>query len=157
MTWTEPSNQELSTIINTSKNIAIVGASSNTSKASFFVLTYLVGSTNYKLYPINPNEEEILGLKVYKSLKDIKDPIDVVVAFRRADALDELLDEALEIKAKVFWMQLGITNDEVAEKGTQKGIKVVQNRCIKIEHAKFHGGIHLAGFDTKAISSKRMK
>ena len=102
MTWTEPSNQELSTIINTSKNIAIVGASSNTSKASFFVLTYLVGSTNYKLYPINPNEEEILGLKVYKSLKDIKDPIDVVVAFRRPDALDELLDEALEIKAKVF-------------------------------------------------------
>ncbi len=157
MTWTEPSNQELSTIINTSKNIAIVGASSNTSKASFFVLTYLVGSTNYKLYPINPNEEEILGLKVYKSLKEIKDPIDVVVAFRRADALDELLDEALEIKAKVFWMQLGITNDEVAEKGTQKGIKVVQNRCIKIEHARFHGGLHLAGFDTKVISSKRMK
>ena len=157
MTWTEPSNQELSTIINTSKNIAIVGASSNTSKASFFVLTYLVGSTNYKLYPINPNEEEILGLKVYKSLKDIKDPIDVVVAFRRADALDELLDEALDIKAKVFWMQLGITNDEVAEKGTQKGIKVVQNRCIKIEHARFHGGLHLAGFDTKVISSKRLK
>lgn len=157
MTWTEPSNQELSTIINTSKNIAIVGASSNTSKASFFVLTYLVGSTNYKLYPINPNEEEILGLKVYKSLKDIKDPIDVVVAFRRADALDELLDEALEIKAKVFWMQLGISNDEVAEKGTQKGIKVVQNRCIKIEHARFHGGLHLAGFDTKVISSKRLK
>jgi len=157
MTWTEPSNQELSTIINTSKNIAIVGASSNTSKASFFVLTYLVGSTNYNLYPINPNEEEILGLKVYKSLKDIKDPIDVVVAFRRADALDELLDEALEIKAKVFWMQLGITNDEVAEKGTQKGIKVVQNRCIKIEHARFHGGLHLAGFDTKVISSKRLK
>ena len=157
MTWTKPSNQELSTIINTSKNIAIVGASSNTSKASFFVLTYLVGSTNYKLYPINPNEEEILGLRVYKSLKDIKDPIDVVVAFRRADALDELLDEALEIKAKVFWMQLGITNDEVAEKGTQKGIKVVQNRCIKIEHARFHGGLHLAGFDTKVISSKRLK
>ena len=157
MTWTEPSNQELSTIINTSKNIAIVGASSNTSKASFLVLTYLVGSTNYNLYPTNPNEEEILGLKVYKSLKDIKDPIDVVVAFRRADALDELLDEALEIKAKVFWMQLGITNDEVAEKGTQKGIKVVQNRCIKIEHARFHGGLHLAGFDTKVISSKRLK
>lgn len=157
MTWTEPSNQELSTIINTSKNIAIVGASSNTSKASFFVLTYLVGSTNYNLYPINPKEEEILGLKVYKSLKDIKDPIDVVVAFRRPDALDELLDEALEIKAKVFWMQLGITNDEVAEKGTQKGIKVVQNRCIKIEHARFHGGLHLAGFDTKVISSKRLK
>ncbi|MFM9096661.1 MAG: CoA-binding protein, partial [Actinomycetes bacterium] len=133
MTWVQPTNQEISQIINGSKNIAIVGASSNTSKASFFVLTYLVGSTNYNLYPINPKEEEILGLKVYKSLKEVPVPIDVVVAFRRPDTLDELLDEAIELKAKVFWMQLGITNNEVAEKGTQKGIKVVQDRCIKIE------------------------
>lgn len=157
MPWVQPTNQEISQIINGSKNIAIVGASGNTSKASFFVLTYLVGSTNYNLYPINPKEEEILGLKVYKSLKEVPVPIDVVVAFRRPDTLDELLDEALELKAKVFWMQLGITNNEVAEKGTQKGIKVVQDRCIKIEHARFHGGLHLAGFDTKVISSKRLK
>ena len=157
MPWVQPTNQEISQIINGSKNIAIVGASSNTSKASFFVLTYLVASTNYNLYPINPKEEEILGLKVYKSLKEVPVPIDVVVAIRRPDALDELLDEALELKAKVFWMQLGITNNEVAEKGTQKGIKVVQDRCIKIEHARFHGGLHLAGFDTKVISSKRLK
>jgi predicted CoA-binding protein len=157
MPWVQPTNQEISQIINGSKNIAIVGASSNSSKASFFVLTYLVGSTNYNLYPINPKEEEILGLKVYKSLKEVPVPIDVVVAFRRPDTLDELLDEALELKAKVFWMQLGITNNEVAEKGTQKGIKVVQDRCIKIEHARFHGGLHLAGFDTKVISSKRLK
>ena len=157
MTWIEPTNQEISQIINGSKNIAIVGASSNTSKASFFVLTYLVGSTNYNLYPINPSEENILGLKVYKSLKEVPVPIDVVVAFRRPDALDELLDEAIAIKAKVFWMQLGITNDEVAEKGIQNGLQVVQDRCIKIEHARFHGGLHLAGFDTKVISSKRLK
>ena len=157
MTWQQPTNQEISQIINGSKNIAIVGASSNTSKASFFVLTYLVGSTNYNLYPINPSEENILGLKVYKSLKEVPVPIDVVVAFRRPDALDELLDEAIEIKAKVFRMQLGITNDEVAEKGIQNGLQVVQDRCIKIEHARFHGGLHLAGFDTKVISSKRLK
>ncbi len=157
MTWTEPTNQEISQIINSSKNIAIVGASSNTAKASFFVLTYLVGSTNYNLYPINPKEENILGLKVYKSLKDVPVPIDVVVAFRRPDALDELLDESIEIKAKVFWMQLGITNNEVAEKGIQNGLQVVQDRCIKIEHARFHGGLHLAGFDTKVITSKRLK
>lgn len=157
MTWQQPTNQEISKIINGSKNIAIVGASSNSSKASFFVLTYLVGSTNYNLYPINPNEEEILGLKVYKSLKEVPVPIDVVVAFRRPDALAELLDEAIELKAKVFWMQLGITNNEVAEKGIQHGLKVVQDRCIKIEHARFHGGLHLAGFDTKVITSKRLK
>lgn len=157
MTWQQPTNQEISKIINSSKNIAIVGASSNSSKASFFVLTYLVGSTNYNLYPINPNEDEILGLKVYKSLKEVPVPIDVVVAFRRPDALAELLDEAIELKAKVFWMQLGITNNEVAEKGIQHGLKVVQDRCIKIEHARFHGGLHLAGFDTKVITSKRLK
>ena len=157
MTWQQPTNQEISQIINSSKNIAVVGASSNSSKASFFVLTYLVGSTNYNLYPINPNEDEILGLKVYKSLKEVPVPIDVVVVFRRPDALAELLDEAIELKAKVFWMQLGITNNEVAEKGTQQGLKVVQDRCIKIEHARFHGGLHLAGFDTKVITSKRLK
>ena len=157
MTWQQPTNQEISQIINGSKNIAVVGASGNSAKASFFVLTYLVSSANYNLYPINPNEENILGLKVYKSLKEVPVPIDVVVAFRRPDALDELLDEAIELKAKVFWMQLGITNDEVAEKGVQNGLQVVQDRCIKIEHARFNGGLHLAGFDTKVISSKRLK
>ncbi len=157
MTWIEPTNQEISQIINNSKNIAIVGASGNNSKPSFFVMTYLVGSTNYLLFPINPNEENILGVKVYKSLKEVTEPIDVVVAFRRADALDELLTEAIEIKAKVFWMQLGIRNDEVANRGVANGLKVVQDRCIKIEHARFHGGLHLAGFDTKVITSKRMK
>lgn len=157
MTWIEPTNQEISQIINGSKNIAIVGASGNNAKPSFFVMTYLVGSTNYQLFPINPNEENILGVKVYKSLREITEPIDVVVAFRRADALDELLTEAIEIKAKVFWMQLGIRNDEVANRGVANGLKVVQDRCIKIEHARFHGGLHLAGFDTKVITSKRMK
>jgi len=155
--WSEPTNFELSQIINSSKNIAVVGASNDTSKASFFVMTYLVGSTNYKLFPINPKEENILGVKVYKSLKEVPDLIDACVAFRRPDALDDLLDEVLEVGAKVLWMQLGIRNDVVAERGTLSGIKVVQDRCIKIEHARFHGGLHLAGFDTGVISSRRLK
>ena len=157
MIWSEPTNFELSQIINGSKNIAVVGASNDTSKASFFVMTYLVGSTNYKLFPINPKEENILGIKVYKSLKEVPEAIDVCVVFRRPDALDAVLDEVLEVGAKVFWMQLGIRNDAVAERGTSSGIKVVQDRCIKIEHARFHGGLHLAGFDTGVISSKRLK
>lgn len=157
MIWSEPTNFELSQIINGSKNIAVVGASNDTSKASFFVMTYLVGSTNYKLFPINPKEESILGIKVYKSLKEVLEAIDICVAFRRPDALEEVLNEALEVRAKVLWMQLGIRNDAVAERGTSSGIKVVQDRCIKIEHARFHGGLHLAGFDTGVISSKRLK
>jgi predicted CoA-binding protein len=71
--------------------------------------------------------------------------------------MEEFLDEALEVGVKVFWMQLGITNEAVCERGVQAGITVVQDRCIKIEHARFHGGLHLAGFDTGVISSKRMK
>jgi len=157
MIWSEPTNFELSQIINGSKNIAVVGASNDTSKASFFVMTYLVGSTDYKLFPINPKEESILGIKVYKSLKEVPEAIDICVAFRRPDALEEVLNEALEVGAKVLWMQLGIRNDAVAERGTTSGIKVVQDRCIKIEHARFHGGLHLAGFDTGVITSKRLK
>jgi predicted CoA-binding protein len=154
--WQEPTNLEISQIINNSKNVAIVGASNDQSKASFFVLTYLVGSTDYKLFPVNPKEDSILGLKVYRSLKDIPESIDICVAFRRHDALDEVLNDALEIKAKVLWMQLGIENDSVAERGSKEGIKVIQNRCLKIEHARYHGGLHLAGFDTGVITSKRL-
>lgn len=157
MIWSAPTNFELSQIINNSKNIAIVGASNDTSKASFFVMTYLVGTTDYKLFPINPKEESILGIKVYKSLNDVPEPIDICVAFRKPEALEQILDEALEVKVKVLWMQLGIRNLEVAERGTKSGIKVVQDRCIKIEHARFHGGLHLAGFDTGFITSKRLR
>ena len=157
MTWSEPTNFELSQIINSSKNIAIVGASNDTSRASFFVMTYLVGSTDYRLFPINPKEEKILGLKVYKSLRAINEPIDICVVFRKPDALEEVLDEVLAVGAKVLWMQLGIKNLAVAERGNKSGIKVVQDRCIKIEHARYHGGLHLAGFDTGVITSKRMK
>lgn len=157
MKWKEPTDHELSQIINNSKNIAIVGASNDSSRASFFVMTYLEGSTTYNLYPINPKEESILGHKVYKSLKDVPAEIDICVVFRKPEAMDEILTEALEIGVKVFWMQLGIKNESVCERGTEAGIKVVQDRCIKIEHARFHGGLHLAGFDTGVISSKRIK
>ena len=75
--------------------------------------------------------------------------------FRKPDAISEVMDEAIAIKAKTFWMQLGIANQEAAEKGAAAGLNVVQNRCLKIEHARFNGGLHLAGFDTGVINSKR--
>jgi len=156
VSWHQPSSSEISTIINNSKRIAIVGASKDPARAAFFVLTYLKSSTEYTLFPVNPKEDEILGLKVYHSLQEIAEPIDVCVVFRRHDVLDEVLDEAIAAKAKVFWMQLGIHNDAVAERGVSAGLTVVQNKCIKIEHARFHGGLHLAGFDTGVITSKRL-
>ena len=155
MTWHEPNDMERAQILNKSKTVAIVGASDNTSRASFFVITYLLASSNFDLYFVNPVVESILGKKTYKSLKDIPIPIDIVDVFRKPDAISEVMDEAIAIKAKTFWMQLGISNQEVAEKGAAAGINVVQNRCLKIEHARFNGGLHLAGFDTGVINSKR--
>jgi predicted CoA-binding protein len=155
MTWHEPNDMERAQILNKSKTVAIVGASDNTSRASFFVITYLLASSNFDLYFVNPAIESILGKKTYKSLKDIPVPIDIVDVFRKPDAISEVMDEAIAIKAKTFWMQLGISNQEVAEKGAAAGMNVVQNRCLKIEHARFNGGLHLAGFDTGVINSKR--
>lgn len=155
MTWHEPTDMERAQILSKSKTVAIVGASDNTSRASFFVITYLLASSNFELYLVNPGVESILGKKTYKSLKDIPVPIDIVDVFRKPDAISEVMDEAIAIKAKTFWMQLGITNKAAAEKGVAAGLNVVQNRCLKIEHARFNGGLHLAGFDTGVINSKR--
>jgi len=155
MTWHEPNDMERAQILNKSKTVAIVGASDNTSRASFFVITYLLASSNFDLYFVNPGVKSILGKKTYKSLKEIPVPIDIVDVFRKPDAISEVMDEAIAIKAKTFWMQLGISNQEAAEKGAAAGMNVVQNRCLKIEHARFNGGLHLAGFDTGVINSKR--
>ena len=155
MKWQEPDASEISEILRNSKTVAVVGASDNSSRASFFVITYLLASSNFDLYLVNPSVESILGLKTYKSLKDIPVAIDIVDVFRKPSAIPEVLDEAIEIKAKTFWMQLGISNQPEAERGTEAGLNVIQDKCLKIEHARFNGGLHLAGFDTGVINSKR--
>lgn len=93
--------------------------------------------------------------KVYNSLKDLPEKPDIVDVFRKPADTPAVLDEAIEIGAKTIWLQLGITNEEVAERGSKAGLNVVMNRCLKIEHARFHGGLHLAGFNTGVISSRR--
>jgi predicted CoA-binding protein len=135
--------------------VAIVGASDNAARASYFVATYLLSSSHFKLFFVNPRLETLLGHPVYKSLADIPEHVDIVDVFRKpADCLG-ILDEAIAIKAGTVWLQLGISVPEVAEKGSAAGINVVMNRCLKIEHARFHGGLHLAGFNTGIISSQR--
>jgi predicted CoA-binding protein len=134
-TWIGPSAKERLAILKNAKSIAIVGASPNSARSSYFVGTYLQQSSDYRVYFVNPNADEILGQKAYKSLAD--------------------LPEVLASGAKTIWVQLGIWNEEAAYYAQGKGLTVVMDRCIKVEHARFHGGLHLLGFDTGVITSRK--
>ncbi|MFT4468668.1 CoA-binding protein [Arthrobacter sulfonylureivorans] len=153
--WVGPSAPERLNILRNTKSIAIVGASDKPSRASYFVATYLLSSSPYKVYFVNPVAKEILGQPVYKSLADLPEVPDLVDVFRKHDDLPTVLDETLAVGAKTIWLQLGSWHEEVAAKAEAAGLNVVMDRCVKIEHARFHGGLHLAGFDTGVISSKR--
>ena len=158
MSWRPPTAGERLAILRRARTIAVVGASSNPARASHFVLTYLLSSsTDYKVWPVTPREDEILGAKTYASLGDLPGAPDIVDVFRRADQLPGVAREASEAGAGAFWMQLGLHSDEAAEIAHEAGLDVVSNRCLKIEHARFNGGLHLAGFDTGVISSRRTR
>jgi uncharacterized protein len=158
MSWEPPSAAERRAILRGARTIAVVGASANPARASNFVLTYLLSSSaDYEVWPVTPNEEEILGVRCYPSLADLPGEPDIVDVFRRAEQLPEVAREAVAAGAKTFWMQLGLHSDEAVEIAADAGLRVVSNRCVKIEHARFHGGLHLAGFDTGVISSRRTR
>lgn len=133
-----------------------MGASSNPARASNFVATYLASSScAFDLYPVNPRETEINGLPVYPSLAELPVVPDIVDVFRNPGDCPAIATEAVAIGAKVLWLQLGIVSEEAAEIALAGGLEVVMDRCTKIEHARFAGGLHLAGFDTGVISSRR--
>ena len=156
--WSPPSARERLAILDRSRSVAIVGASSNPARASYFVATYLLSSsTDFDVYLVNPREAEILGRPVYASLADLPVVPDIVTVFRRSEDLPGVADEAIAVGASVFWVQLGLWNDDAAARAHGAGLDVVMNRCLKIEHARFHGGLHLAGFDTGVISSRRAR
>jgi predicted CoA-binding protein len=156
--WTPPSAGERRAILRRARTIAVVGASANPARASNFVLTYLLSSSaDYEVWPVTPNEQEILGVQCYPSLADLPGPPDIVDVFRRTDQLPAVAREAVDAGAGAFWMQLGLHSDEAVRIAADAGLDVVSNRCVKIEHARFHGGLHLAGFDTGVISSKRTR
>ncbi|HLS33321.1 MAG TPA: CoA-binding protein, partial [Brevibacterium sp.] len=108
-----------------------------------------------RVYFINPREQEILGRPVYGSLADLPEVPDVVDVFRRSEDLPDVARDAVDIGAKTLWIQLGLWNEEAARIAEDAGLSVAMDRCIKIEHARFHGGLNLAGFNTGVISSKR--
>ncbi|MEB7446913.1 CoA-binding protein [Arthrobacter koreensis] len=154
-TWVGPSAPERLSLLRSAKSIAIVGASDKPSRASYFVATYLLSSSPYKVYFVNPVAKEILGQPVYASLADLPETPDIVDVFRRHDDLPTVLEEAKAVGAKTLWLQLGSWHEEVARDAEAAGLNVVMDRCVKIEHARFHGGLNLAGFNTGVISSKR--
>ena len=154
-TWVGPSARDRLEILQKAKTVAIVGASPNPARSSYFVATYLQQSSDYDLYFVNPNADEILGQKVYKSLADLPVVPDIVDVFRRGSDIPSVIDDVVAVGAPVIWVQLGIWNQEAAEYGESKGLTVVMDRCIKVEHARFHGGLHLLGFDTGQITSRK--
>ncbi|WP_448631675.1 CoA-binding protein [Cellulomonas soli] len=154
-TWLGPSAPERLSILRGTRSIAIVGASDNPSRASYFVATYLLSSSPYEVYFVNPRVSEILGRPVYPSLADLPVVPDLVEVFRRHEDLPTVLEETIAVGAKTLWLQLGAWDEDVARRGEAAGLQVVMDRCVKIEHARFHGGLHLAGFDTGVISSRR--
>jgi predicted CoA-binding protein len=143
-------------ILNANKVFALVGASPNQVRPSFFVQKYLLAK-GYRVIPINPGHagKEILGQTVYASLRDIPEPVDVVDIFRNSTVALEIAREAIAIGAKVLWMQLGVRNDEAATLAEEAGLQVVMNRCPKIEYGRLSGEIGWAGVHTRTLSSRK--
>ncbi|MCY7326593.1 MAG: CoA-binding protein [Microbacteriaceae bacterium] len=153
--WVGPNAKERLAILRRAKSIAIVGASPNPARSSYFVGTYLLQSSDYRVYFVNPNADTILGHKAYPDLASLPEVPDIVDVFRKASDIPSVIDDVLEIGAKTVWVQLGIWNEDAAVYAESKGLTVVMDRCIKVEHARFHGGLHLLGFDTGVITSRK--
>ncbi|WP_027143621.1 CoA-binding protein [Mesorhizobium sp. WSM3626] len=151
-------NTYIGGILNAVKTVAMVGASANDVRPSYFVLKYLLAK-GFSVFPINPGQagKEILGRMTYARLADIPEPIDMVDVFRNAAAVPGIVDEvlALDPLPKVIWMQLGVRHDEAATRAEAAGIKVVMNRCPKIEYGKLSGEIGWTGVNSGVLSSKK--
>jgi predicted CoA-binding protein len=126
-------DHELREILECAHTIAVVGLSSSPGKASYRVATYLK-HVGYRVIPVNPYSQEILGEKSFPDLESIPEPIDVVQIFRRSEQVTPFVEQAIRIKAKAVWMQLGIANEGAAEIARSAGLKVVMDRCMKVEH-----------------------
>lgn len=142
------------------KRVAVIGASANNVRPSYFVVKYLIAK-GYEVFPINPGRAggEILGRPAYASLADVPQPVDMVDVFRRAEALPGIVHEimTLETLPKVVWLQLGIRDDAIAAALEMAGMAVVQDRCPKIEYARLTGEIGWTGFNRRTISSRKPK
>ena len=152
------SDQYLRAILRETKTIAMVGASPHWNRPSFFAMKYLQGK-GYRIIPVNPRAvgETILGERTYAELRDVPEKVDMVDIFRNSEAAGPIVDDAIAIGARAVWMQIGVRNDAAAKKAEAAGLKVVMNRCPKIEWSRLNGELAWSGVNTGIISSKRLK
>lgn len=136
------------------RTIAVVGLSANWYRPSYFAAQYML-EHGYRIIPVNPAYDEVLGQKCYPSLGAIPEPVDMVDCFRKAVDIPPLVDDAIAIGAKSVWMQLGVINEAAACRAEAAGLAVVMDRCVKIEYARLFGGLGWFGVNTGVISSKR--
>lgn len=148
--------REIQHILRSAKTIAMVGLSKKSERPSNFVASYLL-SEGYQVIPVNPRETEILGQKSYPDLKSIPVPVDVVDIFRAPAACDAIVEEAIAIGAKTVWLQLGVINRNAANAALDTGLTTVMDCCMKIEHGRYNGSLHLVGMNTGIITAKRAK
>ena len=150
------SDATIRSILERVRTIALVGASPNWNRPSYFVMKYLQRK-GYRVIPVNPVAlgQEILGMQVVRSLADIDERVDVVDVFRRHDAVPAIADEAIMRRIPVFWMQLGVRHAKAAERAREAGITVIQDRCMKIEYGRLSGELAWNGVNGDVISSRR--
>jgi uncharacterized protein len=141
-------------VLNTSSTIAIVGLSGNELRASNFV-GYYATRHGYRVFPVNPRENEILGQVSYPTLRDVPEHVDIVNVFRAPDALPDIAREAVAIGAGAMWCQFGVINEEGARIAEEGGVPVIMDRCFKVEHARYLGRMHWLGFNTQRITAVR--
>jgi predicted CoA-binding protein len=146
--------RDLRRIMTDYKRVAMVGLSTDWSRPSNFAAKYLLDH-GFEVTPVNPKYPEILGQKCYADLRDIPTPVDIVDLFQRIERVPPFVDQAIEIGAKVVWLQLGIVHEEAAQKARDAGLEVVQDRCMKIEYARLFGGLNTIGVNTGIISAQR--
>lgn len=140
--------------LHSSRTIAVVGLSPNELRASNFVGFYLKRH-GYRVIPVNPRADEILGESSYPSLSEIPEPVDIVNVFRAPDAVPDIAREAVAIGAKTLWLQFGVISPEGAEIAESGGMTVIMDRCLKVEHARHLGRMHWLGFNTHRVTSRR--
>ena len=143
-------------LLTTYRTIAMVGLSPDPYRPSHFAAIYMQ-SHGFDIIPVNPRAvgTQILGQKVYGSLSEIDRPVEIVDVFRKPEDCPPIAEEAVKIGANVLWLQLGVVNDEAIRIAREAGLETVQNRCVKIEHARFFGGLNLVGMNTGVITSRR--
>jgi predicted CoA-binding protein len=134
--------------------IAVVGLSADWYRPSYFAAKYMQ-EHGYRVIPVNPKYDSILGERCYRSLRDIPERVDIVDVFRKTEDVMPIAEEAIAIGAKVLWQQLGVRNEAAATKARAAGLEAVIDRCVKIEHGRLFGGLNWVGVNTRVISAKR--